>query len=292
MGCFYFCPTRSAERFLFTFVYAELRVLCLSKQFMSSTARAIQVAQSIQIRNCKRLFEAELIDADTDKLFFRQGKDRYLYLFRYGVVGFFNIDEVEQQQLIERLKPYTTGFLEEPMIEEIMVEQSNTVNKVFFDRVLVPGFSPEIIQIIIINLAQSVVLDNYSQITEEILEDTRRYTRLLEERGKLNLRGNRLIRYIAKVLNVKNRVSENLDILDNSDLTWENEYLNRLDVELKINFDLKDRHRFMEDQLEIVKENLDLFKDLMQHRESTNLEWIIIILILIEIIDAFWIRLR
>jgi len=39
--------------------------------------------------------------------------------------------------------------------------------------------------------------------------------------------------------------------------------------------------------LEIVKENLDLFKDLLQYRNSIVLEWIIIILILVEVINLF-----
>jgi uncharacterized Rmd1/YagE family protein len=39
--------------------------------------------------------------------------------------------------------------------------------------------------------------------------------------------------------------------------------------------------------LDIVKENLDLYKDLMQHRRSNLLEIIIILLILVEIINIF-----
>jgi uncharacterized Rmd1/YagE family protein len=45
------------------------------------------------------------------------------------------------------------------------------------------------------------------------------------------------------------------------------------------------RFRNIQEGLEIVKENLDLFKDIMQHRKSTVLEWIIIILILVEVVN-------
>jgi uncharacterized Rmd1/YagE family protein len=49
---------------------------------------------------------------------------------------------------------------------------------------------------------------------------------------------------------------------------------------MKRTFDLQERFRNIEDELGIIKENLELFKDIMQHRHSNLLEWIIIILIM------------
>ena len=59
----------------------------------------------------------------------------------------------------------------------------------------------------------------------------------------------------------------------------------------KKTYDLKDRYRSIHDQIEIVKENLELFKDIMHHRQSSTLEWIIIILILVEVIDMFILKI-
>jgi len=56
---------------------------------------------------------------------------------------------------------------------------------------------------------------------------------------------------------------------------------------LKKTFDLQARFRTIREGLEIVKENLDLFKDLLQYRNSIVLEWIIIALILVEVINLF-----
>lgn len=138
-----------------------------------------------------------------------------------------------------------------------------------------------------LNLSQSVALNFYYNISEQILEDTRRHTNILEEKGKLNISGKKLKRYIGSVLNVKNKISENLYIFESHEVASDDKVLNRLNVELKKKFDLIDRHHIIHHQIDIVKENLDLFKDITFHRESSRLELIIIILIVIEVIDLF-----
>jgi len=75
------------------------------------------------------------------------------------------------------------------------------------------------------------------------------------------------------------------------EVTWENQSLTKLDVALKQTFDLKDRYRYIYERTAIIKEDLELFKDIMDHRESSKLEWIIIALILLEVVDLFVFRL-
>lgn len=146
--------------------------------------------------------------------------------------------------------------------------------KVTFNKVILPNFDSESIRLVMLNTSQSVALDRYLEITEQLLEETNVHTKLLERKGKLNISGTNLKRFIGKVLNVKNEISENLYIFDSPDSTWENEDLNRLDMELKQTFDLKDRYRYISERIGIIKEDLELFKDIMEHRESSRLEWI------------------
>jgi len=138
-----------------------------------------------------------------------------------------------------------------------------------------------------LNVSQSVSLDYYLELTNKLLEETNYHTQILEKRGRLDISGKRLKKYIGKTLNLKNRIAENLYIFDSPEETWEDENLNRLDVGLKKTFDLQSRFRTIQEGLGIVKENLELFKDLLQYRNSIVLEWIIIILIFVEVINLF-----
>jgi len=88
-------------------------------------------------------------------------------------------------------------------------------------------------------------------------------------------------------LNTKNTIAENLYILDSPDVAWENEYLDRLHDTLVRHFELVPRYREIDNTLKIVEDNLTVYMSYNHHRESSRLEWIIIILIIIEVLDTF-----
>ena len=65
------------------------------------------------------------------------------------------------------------------------------------------------------------------------------------------------------------------------------EYLSKIDSGLKRTFEISARHKNLDLELQLVKDNLDVVKDLVYHRESKVLEWIIIALILVEVANLF-----
>ena len=110
---------------------------------------------------------------------------------------------------------------------------------------------------------------------------------MLEAKGRLNISGINLKKYIGKTLVLKNRIAENLYIFDSPPETWDDENLNKIHIDLKRTFDLQERFRDIQEGLNIVKDNLELFKDLLQYRNSFRLEIVIIILILVEVLNIF-----
>jgi len=223
--------------------------------------------------------------------FYERFKGQYIYVFKYGVVSFYNIPKDTAEQICNELLMYGKNLIREEISENIDIVIGEESNIVSLGMVTLKEFNVESIRLVMLNVSQSVALDNYTNISEQILEDTKIHTTYLEEKGKLDISGKNLKKYIGRVLNIKNKISENLYIFDSHDVTWDDETLNKLDQDLKRVFDLKDRYRSIHDQIEIVKENLELFKDIMFHKESSKLEWIIIILILVEVIDLFLTKL-
>jgi uncharacterized Rmd1/YagE family protein len=248
---------------------------------------AYQVADTINIRQLKEQLQWQLLFQDSDELFFKKSEDKYLYVFHYGMVSFFNLTNQEIETVIDSIKPFCKNYIAEKNSEDIHVEIKPNILTVTFEKVILPELNSEMIRLVMLNASQSVALNRYSEITEELLIETNEHTLFLEKKGKLDISGNKLKRFIGKILNIKNKISENLYIFDSPEITWEDEQLNKLNADLKQTFDLKDRYHIIHDRIDIIKENLELFKDIMDHKESSKLEWIIIILIFIEIVDMF-----
>ncbi len=248
---------------------------------------AYQVAGIISIKEAKKQLSWQLLFKDSDELFYKVSPNAYVYIFQYGMASFFNLNETEIDTILIELKPLSYNFFTEKLSEEVVVIIKENTLKVEYEQIVLPKLDQEMIRLVMLNASQSVALDRYSEITEQLLIETNQHTVYLEKYGKLDISGNKLKRFIGKILNLKNKISENLYIFDSPDITWDNEALNELNVDLKKTFDLKDRYRLIHDRIDIIKENLELFKAIMDHKESSRLEWIIIILIVIEVFDMF-----
>ena len=245
---------------------------------------AYQISDSLDIKGLKGAFKAKLHFSDSDALFFEERPDHYIYIFKYGVVSFFNFEPIEASNFLQFISSFCKNRFTEDLSDAFFIETNAAENKITYNKIDITETDREIIRMIMLNVSESVALDYYSQQTSMLLEETNNHTQVLEKKGRLTISGTNLKKYIGKTLLLKNRISANLYIFDSPDETWENERLDKLDGELKKHFELQDRFRNISEGLTIVKENLELFKDILQYRNSVYLEWVIIILIAIEVI--------
>ena len=244
-----------------------------------------QIADSIDVKGFRSSYKEGIYHYDADELFYKTGELSFVYVFKYGVVCFLNYSEAERDVFLQRIASFCKNVFELKLSEEFEVETDARENRFGYNKIEIVAPDIEVLRLIMLNVSQSVSLDYYSEQTNSLIEETNSHTQSLERRGRLAISGQSLKRYIGKTLNLKNRISENLYIFDSPPETWEDENLNKIDLGLKRTFDLQDRYRDIREGLEIVKENLELFKDLLQYRNSTFLEWIIIVLVFLEVLN-------
>jgi uncharacterized Rmd1/YagE family protein len=250
---------------------------------------AIQIAEAFNIKKLRAEFGIEAHSSSPSEIFYTlNDKKRYLYIFDYGVAVLANYSTTEKKEIIDFVKNYSTTIVDLDLFEEYQINIDPNVLKVTIknDYVSVPYVDPSVLRIIMLNIGQSVALDYYEVLTDALITSSKEYILELEKRGKLSISKVNLLKYIGKVLNVKNSIVDNLYILDDPNLVWDNEELNLLNRHLKTNFDINPRFKDLDYRLDIVEDNLKLFTDVLNVRESSRLEWIVIILIFLEIMIA------
>ena len=258
---------------------------------MSVILEAFQIAESFNIKKFRSEFRSEAHFGSTSELFYEfEEQQRFLYIFDYGVVVLANYDDLAKSELLLFLKNYCNDILNLDIFEEYKIEVDYGLNKAIVknDFVVVREINPSVLRIVMLNIGQSVALEYYETLTDEQIASSKHYILELEKFGKLSISKTNLLKYIGKVLNVKNSIVDNLYILDDPNLVWDNEDLDVLNRLLKTNFDINTRFKDLDYRLQIVEDNLRLFTDVLNVRDGSRLEWTVIVLIAIEILIALF----
>ncbi|MBL3656952.1 RMD1 family protein [Fulvivirga sediminis] len=256
------------------------------QDFIEYKLKAYHLKNNIDISECrKQLLDME-IAGSKGEVFYQYDAEKYAYVFNYGVVVFYNFRKEEINQELQRLFPEIEkeGLLKDDFALLLNAEDDMNIK---FNHLSLAIINEGVIKIVMLNLAQSLALNYYDQVSQELLVKIKVFTNQMEEEGKLEIGRKNIQKFIGRALNTQNKIAENLYIFDAPPVTWENEYLEQVNRVLSRHFDSGPRYRSIENTFKIVEANLQAFMELSHHKESSKLEWIIIILILVEIIDTF-----
>lgn len=242
------------------------------------------LGQRFELKQLKNNLAFRLIYEDPTELIYELAESSYFECFDYGSIVFFGINEVSQTEIINAVRTLLSLGQDGWKSEYFKVEiSSDTPYRVFFDTIAIKEINLATAKLLMLNIGQSVALDFYIEQSNNLINETARFCSELEEKGTYSLKGRKLLQYIGRTLNLRNKIASNLYIFDSPQLTWNDEFLNSVNLDLNRELDIALRYRCLQDNLDTVKENLEIFNDLHQHAHSANLEWIIIVLIAVEI---------
>ncbi len=245
--------------------------------------QAYHVGNKIDLTRAQTFFDRPPIKRDPTFLLY-EIDGSYNYIKDYGAVVFFNEDYKKQMEII-KLMDDDDNFTS--LNEDFLINENSAIIGVDFTTISIPVLNVDFIHVIALNLAQSVALDHYQGMSYDLLESSRNLSDHLERTGKIGLNRVELAKFIGKTVNLKSKIADNLYIFDSPDLTWNEPELSDLEVKMKKQLEIRNRHQSIQYEINTVSESLELFRDMLQYKHSTLLEWIIIILILIEVVHIF-----
>jgi len=210
-----------------------------------------------------------------------------VFVYPFGAVVFRDVSEARREQELVRLREARRALTPAGAPEDIVVREDRATQPAVADGVLtLDRLTPERGSVVALTVAQSVAMEYYERIVEEMSARTDRIVQGLERRGTVSLRTRPLHRFIGTAIGTRNEVINILHLLDKPDEAWDDPGMDRIYDELKAEFDLADRYHALEAKLRSVQESLGLVLDVARDRRLVLLETTVVLLIVFEIVLA------
>ncbi len=135
-------------------------------------------------------------------------------------------------------------------------------------------------------ISQSVALGLYEQKLSDYYEKSRK---LIDAADTFSIfKRTRLARFAKQLVLIRHDMLIELYLLDKPNILWDNEDAELLYNRLAYALELKDRFDVVEYKLNNIKDDIVMVMDLTNHNHSSFLEWIIIVLIAVEILMGLY----
>lgn len=243
------------------------------------TARALLLGERIDTAGLER---ADLVS--TAPLAFHAGQAGFAVLYRFGVAVLFGLSPLEEDEIVTRIGARVAGASrgdDESLVIEIVHdgEEKALPN----GRLAVKDLSEARLLVIADALAKSVALARDERRVNAVFDTVEPFAAELASKGRPPWRRKAMLELIGQTLLVRHRVSGRVAVEDKPDVLWDRPDLERLYARLEDEYELEARGRTLNAKIDVIGETARALTDLIDADRSVRLEWIIIVLIAMEI---------
>jgi len=208
-----------------------------------------------------------------------------MFLYPFGAVVMQDISSELCEQELARLLVKRPEIGSPVKREEFTVQEDARLGPAVGDgRLTIDRLTPERASVVALTVAQSVAMEYYEGIVEEMFTRTRALVDGLEADGTVAPRIRELHRFIGHAVATRTEVLAVLHLLDRPDEAWDDSTMDRIYAQLQAEFDLVDRYAALESKLRGVHEALQLVLDVARDRRLVLLEVSVVVLIVLEIV--------
>lgn len=133
-------------------------------------------------------------------------------------------------------------------------------------------------------LAQSVRLGVFEVVVDRSIATTQSIPETMAATGEVMLDARELSKRLGGLLMLRCNVNLHTDILDTPDILWDEDFFLPLYVACRDYMDIDKRVEILNQRLGVLKDLYDLLQNTLNVTHSNKLEWIVIILILVEVL--------
>lgn len=206
-----------------------------------------------------------------------------VWVFDYGVMVFWAIDEDERMALLHRLHIDLNSIGPDDQ-EHFRFTILSPELRISQDNIAIPD--DHVLSRLAVShaLAQSLKLNEYESQAQQTIQNYAHLPQTLAETGKIRLSRKQIARIRGNLFSTKSDIILHYELLDTPNFFWEYpEYEGIYNVAARY-LEIHPRVDILSKKLNTIHELFEMLADEQKHQHSAFLEWIIIILIAFEIL--------
>ncbi len=257
----------------------DFELIATASTTQTMTARALMLGERIDTAGLER---ADLVS--TAPLAFHAGQAGFAVLYRFGVAVLFGLSPLEEDEIVTKIGARVAGASrgdDETLVIE--TTQDGEDKALPNGRLAVKDLSEERLLVIADALAKSVALGRDERRVNAVFDTIEPFAAELASKGRPPWRRKSMLELIGQTLLVRHRVSGRVAVEDKPDVLWDRPDLERLYARLEDEYELEARGRTLNAKIDVIGETARALTDLIDADRSVRLEWIIIVLIAMEI---------
>lgn len=208
------------------------------------------------------------------------------FVFAYGVVVFWATSDEEKMQVINYLKEFAIEPIETMPSDEFTFT-FGSVFKVVDDQVQLDSDDPLVMLAMSHAFAQSVKLEMFETRVQQAVASAQQLVDELSLKGRIHLSRKEIARRLGWLMQQRYSINLHCDVLDTPDFFWDSSELETYYKAGIAYLDLSQRVSVLYRRLDTASEIFEILTTEINHRHSATLEWIIILLITLEVIMSF-----
>lgn len=210
-----------------------------------------------------------------------------VYLYYFGGVVFLNCSADIVARFLDGIRHHAEYLGERPQLpfrEEYRLEiDPGRRLAITNDCAIMPSHNQAFLDIICFVIAKSVALERIEERVDAVVDEVEGLIGNLGK-GKLDLSDSDMARLASSILSFKYTSIAHIMVLDKPDITWDDAEADRLYRTMAELFELNPRYQEIKHKSQTLLDVTDVFSGLSHAKRAARLEWIIIVLIAIEIV--------
>ncbi|KAJ3220217.1 hypothetical protein HK099_004434 [Clydaea vesicula] len=205
------------------------------------------------------------------------------FFFDYGVVVMWGLTEQEEKTVLRAIKSFEEEQLPDAEYETEefhFLYNTSQQPKIFNDN-------PQNVMIkltISHAIAQSAKMSVFEELIENTIESTRQIPRVLAVTGKIHMSRKAINQKIGYLFIVRINVNLVSNVLDVPEIFWSEPALQPLYNAIRKYLEITQRVELLNQRVSVISDLLEMLKENLNSTHGENLEWIVIVLVFMEIV--------